>query len=206
MAITNYTELKSTIADWLNRDDLTSVIPTFISLAEHQMERSVRHYKMIVRKAALLDTQYTNLPNDWLETIRVHLTSGDTHRLELVSLDDMVELREKSGNTAGRPRYYAHIGDTIEVYPTPDSSYDIELMYYQKIFTLSTGNTSNWLLDRAPDAYLYGALLAASPYLSEDERIEVWGGLYSSAIQALNNTSDASRDSGSGLKMRFVSH
>ena len=113
--------------------DLTSVIPTFISLAEHQMERSVRHYKMIVRKAALLDTQYTDLPNDWLETIRVHLTSGDTHRLELVSLDDMVELREKSGNTAGRPRYYAHIGDTIEVYPTPDSSYDIELMYYQKI-------------------------------------------------------------------------
>tara|TARA_B100000530_G_scaffold335972_2_gene289395 strand:+ start:1076 stop:1696 length:621 start_codon:yes stop_codon:yes gene_type:complete len=206
MAITNYTELKSTIADWLNRDDLTSVIPTFISLAEHQMERSVRHYKMIVRKAALLDTQYTDLPNDWLETIRVHLTSGDTHRLELVSLDDMVELREKSGNTAGRPRYYAHIGDTIEVYPTPDSSYDIELMYYQKIFTLSTGNTSNWLLDRAPDAYLYGALLAASPYLSEDERIEVWGGLYSSAINALNNTSDASRDSGSGLKMRFVSH
>tara|TARA_B100000212_G_C27318661_1_gene509082 strand:+ start:365 stop:985 length:621 start_codon:yes stop_codon:yes gene_type:complete len=206
MAITNYTELKSTIADWLNRDDLTTVIPTFISLAEHQMERSVRHYKMIVRKSALLDTQYTDLPNDWLETIRVHLTSGDTHRLELVSLDDMVELREKSGNTAGRPRYYAHIGDTIEVYPTPDSSYDIELMYYQKIFTLSTGNTSNWLLDRAPDAYLYGALLAASPYLSEDERIEVWGGLYSSAINALNNTSDASRDSGSGLKMRFVSH
>ncbi len=206
MAITNYTELKSTIADWLNRDDLTTVIPTFISLAEHQMERAVRHYKMIIRKGAVLDTQYTNLPDDWLETIRVHLTSGDTHRLELVSLDDMVELREKSGNTSGRPRYYAHIGDTIEVYPTPDSSYNIELMYYQKIFMLGDSNTSNWLLDKAPDAYLYGSLLQAAPYLSEDSRIEVWGGLYSSAIQALNNTSDASRDSGSGLKMRFVSH
>ena len=83
MAITNYTELKSTIADWLNRDDLTTVIPTFISLAEHQMERSVRHYKMIVRKAALLDTQYTDLPNDWLETIRVHLTSVSYTHLTL---------------------------------------------------------------------------------------------------------------------------
>lgn len=206
MAITNYTELKSTIADWLNRDDLTSVIPTFISLAEHQMERSVRHYKMIVRKSALLDTQYTTLPNDWIETIRVHLTSGDTHRLELVSLDDMVELREKSGNTAGRPRYYAHIGEALEAYPTPDSTYDMELMYYQKINPLNSSTTSNWLLDIAPDAYLYGSLLAAAPYLAEDNRIEVWGGLYSSAIQALNNTSDASRDSGSGLKMRFVSH
>lgn len=206
MAITNYTELKSTIADWLNRDDLTTVIPTFISLAEKQMERSVRHYKMIIRKSAILDTQYTSLPADWLETIRVHLTTGDTHRLELVSLDDMVELREKSGNTAGRPRYYAHIGETIESYPTPDSSYDMELMYYQKIIPLGTTVPTNWLLEIAPDAYLYGALLAAAPYLAEDERIEVWGGLYSSAIQALNNTSNASRDSGSGLKMRFVSH
>ena len=50
MAITNFTELKSNIADWLNRDDLTNVIPTFISLSEKQMNRSVRHYKMIVRK------------------------------------------------------------------------------------------------------------------------------------------------------------
>ena len=34
MALTNYTELKSNIADFLNREDLTAVIPTFIALAE----------------------------------------------------------------------------------------------------------------------------------------------------------------------------
>ena len=206
MAINNYTELQSTIADWLNRDDLTTVIPTFISLSEKQMQRVVRHYKMIVRKTATLDTQYTSLPSDWLETIRVSLTSGDTHRLELVSLDDMVELREKSGNTAGRPRYYAHVGETIEAYPSPDSSYQMELMYYQKIPPLNVSTTTNWLLDTAPDTYLYGALMQATPYLSDDERVEVWGGLYTSAIQALNINSDASRNSGSGLKMRFVSY
>lgn len=206
MAITNYTELKSNIADWLNRDDLTSVIPTFISLAEKQMNRSVRHYKMIVRKTAVLDTQYSTLPTDWLETVRVSLTSGETHRLTLVSLDDMIELREKSGDTAGRPRYYSHVADTIEVYPTPDATYTIELMYYNDIPALTASNTTNWLIDVAPDAYLYGSLLQAAPYLAEDSRIEVWGGLYSSAIQALNNTSEASRDSGSGLKMRFVSY
>jgi len=38
MALTTYTELKSSLADWLNRSDLTSVIPDFISLAEAQME------------------------------------------------------------------------------------------------------------------------------------------------------------------------
>ena len=34
MAITTYSELKTSIANFLDRDDLTSVIPDFISLAE----------------------------------------------------------------------------------------------------------------------------------------------------------------------------
>jgi hypothetical protein len=34
MAITTYSELKTAVADWLNRADLTSVIPDFIALAK----------------------------------------------------------------------------------------------------------------------------------------------------------------------------
>ena len=49
MSITTYTELKAAIADWLLRDDLTSVIPTFISLAESQFQREIRDYRMMKR-------------------------------------------------------------------------------------------------------------------------------------------------------------
>lgn len=206
MALTTFAELKSSIADWLNRDDLTSVIPDFISLAEHQMERELRHYKMVNRANATIDSRFSQLPSDWLETVRFHITSGDTHRLELVSLDDMVELREKNLNTAGRPRYYAHVGDTIEVYPNPDGDYTSELMYYQSIPALSDSNTSNWLLDAAPDAYLYGSLLQAAPYLAEDERIQVWSTLYAGAVSSLNTSSDKSKHSGSGLRMKVRSY
>ena len=31
MAITTYSELKTAVGNWLNRDDLTSVIPDFIA-------------------------------------------------------------------------------------------------------------------------------------------------------------------------------
>ena len=37
MALTNYTELQAEVANFLNRDDLTAAIPTFIRLAEAKM-------------------------------------------------------------------------------------------------------------------------------------------------------------------------
>ena len=66
MALTNFSELKSSIADFLNRDDLTSVIPTFISLAEAQFARDLRHYKMENRATGTIDSQYMTKPSDWL--------------------------------------------------------------------------------------------------------------------------------------------
>ena len=56
MALTSYSELKSSLADWLNRDDLTSVIPDFISLAEAQIERRLPTQKMVKRADATIDT------------------------------------------------------------------------------------------------------------------------------------------------------
>ena len=46
MAITTYDELKTSVADFLNRDDLTSVIPDFITMAEADLNRNVRHWRM----------------------------------------------------------------------------------------------------------------------------------------------------------------
>ena len=75
MALTTYTELKTSIGDWLNRSDLTSVIPDFISLAEAQIERTLRTRQMIVRANASFDAQYGAVPSDFLETKSLKLTS-----------------------------------------------------------------------------------------------------------------------------------
>ncbi len=68
MALTTYTELKASIADWLNRTDLTTTIPDFISLAEAQIERTLRTRQMIVRANASFDSEYGAVPADFLET------------------------------------------------------------------------------------------------------------------------------------------
>ena len=75
MALSTYDELKASIADFLNRDDLTSVIPDFIKLAETGMNREVRHWRMEKRATAQLDSQYTALPSDFLEPIRMSLNT-----------------------------------------------------------------------------------------------------------------------------------
>ena len=205
MAITTYAELKTAIADFLNRDDLTSAIPNFIDLAEAQMQREIRHYKMMQRSTAPIDTRYSALPSGWLETIRFHITGAESQRLELTSMDDMLQLRTKD-DTVGKPTHYAHIGASLEVYPTPDEAYTAELLYYEKLPALSDSNTSNWLLQQAPDAYLYGSLLQSAPYLRDDARAQVWTSFYAGAVASVNNESDRARFGGSGMRMRINSY
>jgi hypothetical protein len=206
MALTTYDELKASIADFLNRDDLTSVIPDFITLAETAMNREVRHWRMEKRADANLDTQYTALPNFFLESIRMSLTTADTNTLEMVNAFQISNLRAQNLNTTGRPVNFAISDGSIEVFPTPDTSYTLEMLYYEKIDTLNSGNTSNWVLTNFPDAYLYGALVHSAPYLAEDARANTWAALYQKAINDINSESERSKTSGSGRRMKIRSY
>jgi len=118
----------------------------------------------------------------------------------------MLEYRQKTADTSGRPRFYANIGDTIEVFPTPDADYTMQLQYYAKTPALSDSNASNWLLLDAPDVYLYGTLIQSAPYLQDDARTQTWAALYAAALQSLQKASDDTRFAGSGLRMRVTSY
>lgn len=202
MAISTYAELRSAVADWLNRDDLAAVVPSFIALAEADINRSLRDYRMEKRSTAALDAQYSALPNDWVETIRLSLT-GSTSRVELASDGALAEMRAMRGDIVGRPTHYAHTAGGLELFPTPDQTYDAELVYFAKVPALSDTVTTNWLLAAAPDVYLYGALVQSAPYLKDDARAAVWAGLYQNAITNLNSASERARHSGSGLRLRI---
>jgi len=203
MSITTYAELKSNITDFLNRDDLNTISPTFISLVEADMNRNIRHWKMEARSTAEIDTKYSAIPADMLEPIRFHVTSGDTNPLELISQSQLLSRQARNLNTSGKPRYYALTAGELQVHPAPDGVYNAELYYYQKIPALSDSNTTNWLLEEYPDAYLYGALVHSAPYLKEDARITTWAALYQSAVDAINAVSDQTKYGGSGRRMKI---
>ena len=201
MSITTYAELQSSIADWLLRDDLTSVIPTFISLAEAKFNRRIRDYRMVKRATAEVDTAYFAIPSDWQENIRFQLNTSPITTLEYVTPDQAAE-EKRLYNSSGRPAFFTMIGDQFQIVPAPDSTYDAELTYYAKIPALSGSNTSNWLLEKAPDIYLYAALMEAAPYLDDDARVQVWGGMLEQSMNAIQIESDRAKTGSSSIRMR----
>lgn len=183
MALNSYSALKSSIADWLNRDDLTSVIPDFVSLAEAQIERRVPTQRLVTRTNLTVSSQFTSLPSDFVAAKSLVLTSTSPVRpLEFVTEDEM-DAKRVVYQTTGKPVYFTVIGTTAEVVPNPDTSYTAELTYFQTLAKLSDSAPSNWLLERHPDVYLYGSLLQAAPYLRDDERVGMWTTLYGQAIE-----------------------
>jgi hypothetical protein len=201
MALSTYSELKSSVADWLNRDDLTTAIADFISLAEAQMERKLRTRQMLVRSNATIDTEYAAVPDDFLEAKSFKLSTNPVTALGFETIDSLDNL---SWNypSASKPRFFSVVGGQFRFLPVPDSSYTGELAYYAKLSKLSTSNTTNWLLTAAPDAYLYGTLMQAAPYLKDDARIATWSALYSSALEDLQVADDRSATSGGALIAR----
>jgi hypothetical protein len=185
MAITTYSELKSSVADWLNRDDLTSVIPDFITLSEAQYNRSIRHRNMIVRSRASIDARYSATPPDWIQTVQLILLTNPVQPLNFITNEE-INKRRAASSAVGRPNSFTHVGTEIAVYPAPDSTYEGELVYYGKIPALSDSNTTNWLLDLSPDIYLYGSLIQATPYLRDDERLPMISSLYQRMIEDMN--------------------
>jgi hypothetical protein len=123
--------------------------------------------------------------------------------LELASQAQMMQYREDGKNVSGRPSYYAMTDGSIEVFPTPDADYTLEMVYYSKIIPLDDANTSNWILQYHPDAYLYGSLVHAAPFLGDDARMQTWSALFEKAVSEINSDSDKAKFGGSGHRMKI---
>lgn len=193
--IVDYPSLQTAVTEYLARDQDTTLIariPSFIQLAEAKFNRQLFVRQMENRAIAVVDLtssepEFIALPADFQSMRRVRLSSvTGKPPLEFRSGLQMDEFRFRSADVAAEPRYFTVFGNEIELAPTPDQAYTIEMVYRANIPPLVT-NITNWLLTLAPDLYLYGALLESAPYIKEDARIQTWGLGFTSALNDLNN-------------------
>jgi hypothetical protein len=205
MAIATYSDLQTSVANWLKRSDLTSIIPDFITLAEARIARDLRLRRQVTNTAlsTVAGTQTVTLPSDFLEMENITLTNTTPPAALSVVTPEIMDRKFPSGYANGQPVVYTIVGDAIQLGPTPDAVYTVSLDYYQRFAALSTTPT-NWLLTNHPGVYLFGALAEGAPYLMEDERTPLWDTKYRAEVAALQQADDAALRSGSAMRVRTL--
>ena len=196
MAISNYSELKTAIASWLDRTDLTDIIPDFIALAEtrHKRDFKIRRMETRVTTNTIDGSEFYTLPDDYVAMRNIKLNTDPKTPLEFLTPEIMDRLN--AGSSKGTPKAYTIKGNNIELRPIPDSAYQIEVSYYKHFTALSDSNTTNDMLTHHPDIYLYGALVEAEPYLQNDKRIQTWASFYDRAKKDIIDSNERDRHSG----------
>ena len=200
MSIATYAELKTAVANFIDRTDLTSRIPEFIAMSEAAIGRDVRIRQMEKRATTNISTEYVDMPTDFIMARNIQLNTSSQERLKYLTPEQMDMYR--SSQTTGKPRNYTIIGTEFQFKPVPDGAYEVEIAYLARFAALSGDNDTNWLLTNQPGIYLYGALVQASPYLKDDERTKLWASLYNAEVESINKQDNEARYSGATLRMQ----
>ena len=205
MAYTNYTDLQTSVANYLGRNDLTAVIPDFIRFAETRLARDLRTRLMLKSATApmVAGDARVALPTDFLE-IRDLFTQGNP-RMPVTYLSPSAFTRDARADESGKPVFYTILASEFQFAPIPDSAYVLEILYYAKPTVLSDSNSSNVFLANYPDALLYASLLEAEPYLINDARSQTWATLYDRAVKNISDADQGGEYSGIPLQMKLTS-
>lgn len=182
----DYAWLKSSVAAWLHRTDLDSVIPDFVMLAERRINGVLRAQAQTIETMLTLTSgvDTVDLPDDVFEIRSTKI--GVYGPLKYVTPGQMDNLYV--GGTVSRPTHYTVSGSFVRVAPVPDVNYNLRVTYSAKVPALAdTSNGVNWLIERNPDVYLAATMCEALSYTKDGPALEVWEGKFRAAIEALNN-------------------
>lgn len=192
MSIANYGDLKTAVATWLNRGDLTSHIPDLIRLGEQRIahgadapwaSQPLRIPAMQARATGTISGSAIAFPTRFLEPIRLVASSGgEQWSLAYVAPERFAE----PASSSAVPTVYTYLNNTIVTAGTGAASYTLD--YYQSFAELAADADTNWLLSNAPGVYLYAALLEAAPFLMDDARLTVWHGAFAASVGAVNRS------------------
>ena len=205
MALSTYTELKSAIANWLNRSDLTTEIgDDFIKLVESEYNSKLRIKAMLTSKTEYsVDAETVAVPTGFLQVRDFYIVQG-TNKYSLTYMPPTQMDQVKGGSTTGRPNVYTILGTNFRFAPTPDATYTATINYYKAIDALSGSTATNWILTNHPGVYLYGSLYHAANFLGgiEPNKLQNWLQLYQTGLERIERNDREDQWSGSPLQTR----
>jgi len=162
MSIATYSELKSSIADWMKRSDMTLVIPDFIALAEADMLHRLRLLEFETTASVTLTAGVATTPSGLLAIRSISLDGEKQLRyLTPQSFD-----QHAADTEAADAIYYTLTGSSIKVSPVDTGT--LNITYASKFTPLSDSAPTNAVLTNWPHAYLFGALSYGDLHIRKD--------------------------------------
>lgn len=199
MALNTYSGLKTAVAEYLARSDLTTQIPNFVELGEVRLRRDLRVRQMlkVATTTATPNTSTVELPSDFLQMRDLHLNTNPITTIEYLSPSAFY--RNSFASTTGLPTKYTILAEEFQFAPIPDSNYTLQMIYYAAPPFLSDSNATNTFTNVCPDLLLYASLAEAEPYLMNDQRVQTWAALYDRGLNALTVSDDQGEYSASPI-------
>ena len=198
--ITNYSTLKTAIADYLTRDDLTSFVPNFIQNAENKLYRTLNLRNEETALSVSISSGVAAVPSDFKMLKFAYYNATPAELLRWVSVNEIYNDYPDRSET-GYPDIISREGTNFVFGPVSVDG-TLKGIYWKKLTSLSDSNTTNWYTSNAPDVLLYGALLEAAPFIHNDARIPVWREFYLEAVDTLRKENDNAEVSYGSLTQR----
>ena len=188
--IETYDDLKASVIGRISNEKVAGVVAECIQLAESRMRNDLLIRRMERSEHGTFDGAVIFLPDDCEQIQRLMYYIGDKEFS--VPFADPKSVERLTG-TSGDPKAYTMKDQAIVLYPTPESAREYTLDYVPFIADLSDTNPSNWILDRAPDVYLWATCVEAANYLHDDMLEAKFNAKYTAARDALFSASERQR-------------
>lgn len=156
----NYTTLQAAITDYLHRTDLAAKLPDFIGLAEAEIFRELAVREVETSVTGTTTGAAIALPTDFASIVRITSTSGGTEFELLYGF-------EPASISYGTPTRYTIEGGALRF--NGGSAQGYTLYYKAVIPPLSISQPTNWVLDNAPDLYLFASIVQTCEYTQDRE-------------------------------------
>lgn len=193
MGIANFSELRTQIASWVNRTDLTTAqLSLFVAAAESDIRNDLETREGWQSASGTVTSNTITVPDGFLT---VRSLTVDDYVLDYVPQSTLLQ-KDQDGYVSG---YYTIENDTITVL----GGTNYVLHYVGTLTSLSGDSDSNWLLENAPNVYLWAGCKYASVFLRDAEGATGFHTLYSQAVAQLN-AKEARGKYGSNLMVRVA--
>ena len=202
MSVT-YEQLQTAIQDFTENYETSFInnLAVFIRSCEDRILTVVdlEFFRKSATSQTTIGDPYISVPPDYLASFSMQITTANYK--DFLQLKDVNYLQEYNNSVATQttPKYYGIFDvNNFILSPTPNLVYDIELHYYYRPASITSGAASGttWISENAPNALLYGSLVEAYTYMKgEQDMMQLYEQRFVQEIQRLKDLAEARENS-----------